>query len=115
MVSSSSYDVNVFELRFTQNTNNNVSFSRGAEMRKVNYHLSLWFLLLAAISFIGNIAMGVGFGVGGCRLTRKLRVLVFDRFMRFSMGMFFNHELSFLMHCSNCLFSCFDAHFSRVV
>lgn len=70
--------------------------SLGAEMRNVNYHLSLWFLLLAAISFIGNIAMGVGFGVGGCRLTRKLRVLVFDRFMRFSMGMSFNHELSFL-------------------
>lgn len=64
-------------------------------MRYVNYHFSLWFLLLAAISFIGNIMMGVGFGVGGCRLTRKLRVLVFDKFMRFSMGESSFRELSF--------------------
>lgn len=55
-------------------------------MRYVNYRLSLWFLLLAAVSFIGNMAMGIGFGVSGCRLTRRLRVLVFDKLMRFSMG-----------------------------
>jgi hypothetical protein len=59
-----------------------------AEMRYVNYHLSLWFLLLAGVSFIGNIAMGVGLGVSSSRLTRRLRVLVFDKFMRYSMGVF---------------------------
>jgi ABC-type multidrug transport system fused ATPase/permease subunit len=56
------------------------------EMRATNYVLSLWFLLLAAASVVGNLAMGVGFGVTGCRLTRKLRVVVFDKLMRYSMG-----------------------------
>lgn len=63
-------------------------FISAAEMRYINYRLSLWFLLLAAISFVGNIAMGVGFGVSGCRLTRRLRVLVFGKFMRYPMGAF---------------------------
>lgn len=40
------------------------------DMRSTNYELSLWFLLLAALSFIGNLAMGFGFGVTGSRLTR---------------------------------------------
>lgn len=31
------------------------------EMRATNFSLSLWFLLLAAASFVANIAMGVGF------------------------------------------------------
>ena len=55
-------------------------------MRNINYHLSLWFLLLALISVVGNMAMGVGFGVSGCRLTRRMRVMVFDKLMRYSMG-----------------------------
>lgn len=58
------------------------------EMRSTNYQLSLWFLLLAALSFIGNVCMGVGFGVSGSRLTRRMRVLVFDKLMRYSMGWF---------------------------
>jgi len=58
------------------------------EMRSTNYELSLWFLLLAALSFIGNLAMGVGFGVTGSRLTRQMRVLVFDKLMRYSMSWF---------------------------
>ena len=56
------------------------------EMRATNYVLSLWFLLLAAASVVGNLAMGVGFGVTGCRLTSTLRVVVFDKLMRYSMG-----------------------------
>jgi len=61
-------------------------FFIAAEMRMVNYRLSCWFMLLAIVSFIGNIAMGVGFGVSGCRLTRRMRVMVFDKLMRYSMG-----------------------------
>ena len=63
-------------------------FSAADEMRAVNTRLSLWFLLLAAISFMGNMAMGSGFGVSGCRLTRRLRTLVFGKIMRYSMGFF---------------------------
>ena len=64
------------------------SFFPADEMRTVNTYLSMWFLLLAAISFMGNMAMGTGFGVSGCRLTRRLRVLVFGKIMRYSMGYF---------------------------
>ena len=55
-------------------------------MRSTNYELSLWFLLLAFLSLVGNVFMGLGFGVSGSRLTRRMRVLVFDKFMRYSMG-----------------------------
>jgi len=58
------------------------------EMRDVNFRLSLWFLLLAVASFLANIAMGIGFGVSGFRLTRRMRVLVFEKIMRHSMGWF---------------------------
>mmetsp|Transcript_13772 Transcript_13772/g.29973 ORF Transcript_13772/g.29973 Transcript_13772/m.29973 type:complete len:1335 (+) Transcript_13772:61-4065(+) len=57
-------------------------------MRSTNTELSLWFLLLAALSFIGNICMGLGLGVSGSRLTRRMRVLVFDKLMRYPMGWF---------------------------
>ena len=57
-------------------------------MRDTNFPLCLWFLLLAFCSLVGNIAMGVGFGVTGSRLTRRMRVLVFGKFMRYPMGWF---------------------------
>lgn len=57
-------------------------------LRELNQPLSLWFLLLAGASFCANIAMGVGFGVSGFRLTRRMRVLVFERITRHSMGWF---------------------------
>jgi hypothetical protein len=36
------------------------------EMRATNFSLSLWFLVLAAASFVANIAMGVGFVSSVC-------------------------------------------------
>lgn len=69
---------------------NNLLFENGNpdELRKLNQPLSLWFLLLAGASFFANMAMGIGFGVSGFRLTRRMRVLVFERIMRHSMGWF---------------------------
>lgn len=58
------------------------------EMRSKGYELSLWFLLLSALSFIGNCCMGVGCGVSGSRLTRRLRVVVFDKLMRYPISWF---------------------------
>ncbi|KAL7526452.1 hypothetical protein ACHAXR_001497, partial [Thalassiosira sp. AJA248-18] len=69
-------------------TGNFFVISDAEEMRSTNYELSLWFLLLAFLSLLGNICMGIGFGVSGSRLTRRMRVLVFDRLMRFPMGWF---------------------------
>jgi len=42
-------------------TGNFFTLSDPQEMRSTNFSLSLWFLLLAGASFLGNIAMGVGF------------------------------------------------------
>lgn len=67
-------------------TGNFFVISDADQMRSTNYELSLWFLLLAFLSFVGNVSMGIGFGVGGCRLTRRMRVLVFDKLMRYPMG-----------------------------
>ena len=64
------------------------------EMRDKGYELSLWFLLLSALSFVGNCCMGVGCGVSGSRLTRRLRVLVFDKLMRYPISWFDNPEHS---------------------
>ena len=58
------------------------------EMREENKTLSLSFLALAGGSLFGNMAMGCGFTVSGFRLTRRLRVLVFEKIMRRSMGWF---------------------------
>lgn len=59
-----------------------------APMREQNTMLSLCFLALAAASLLGNMAMGCGFSVAGFRLTRRLRVLCFDKIMRHSIGWF---------------------------
>lgn len=56
-------------------TGNFFIISDAEEMRSVNYQLSLWFLLLAFLSFCGNILFGIGFGVSGSRLTRRMRVV----------------------------------------
>ena len=58
------------------------------------YKLSLWVLLLSALSFVGNCCMGVGCGVSGSRLTRRLSVLVFDKLMRYPISWFNNLEHS---------------------
>ena len=59
-----------------------------APMREQNAMLSLCFLALAAASLLGNMAMGCGFSVAGFRLTRRLRVLCFEKIMRHSIGWF---------------------------
>lgn len=69
-------------------TGNFFTIKDAQEMRDTNYALSMWFFLLAGLSFIGNVCMGVGLGVSGSRLTRRMRVLVFDKLMRNSMGWF---------------------------
>jgi ATP-binding cassette subfamily B (MDR/TAP) protein 1 len=63
-------------------------------MRGKGYELSLWFLLLSALSFVGNSCMGVGCGVSGSRLTRRLRVLVFEKLMRYPISWFDRPEHS---------------------
>ena len=69
-------------------TGNFFTISNADEMRQTNYTLSLWFFLLAGLSFIGNVCQGVGLGVSGSRLTRRMRVLVFDKLMRNPMSFF---------------------------
>lgn len=69
-------------------TGNFFTIKDAQEMRDTNYALSMWFFLLAGLSFIGNVCMGIGLGVSGSRLTRRMRVLVFDKLMRNSMGWF---------------------------
>lgn len=64
-------------------------FTKGAdEMRTDNLNLSLRFLILAVLALAGNMALGCGFSVSGFRLTRRLRVQVFEQIMRRSMGWF---------------------------
>ena len=63
-------------------TGNFFIITDGEQMRETNTDLSLWFFLLAGLSFIGNICIGIGLGVSGSRLTRRMRVLVFDSLMR---------------------------------
>jgi ATP-binding cassette subfamily B (MDR/TAP) protein 1 len=41
-------------------TGNFYKFDTGQELRDVNLTICLWFILLAACSFIGNICMGIG-------------------------------------------------------
>ena len=69
-------------------TGNFFIISDADEMRQTNYTLSLWFFLLGGLSFIGNVCIGVGLGVSGSRLTRRMRVLVFDKLMRNPMSFF---------------------------
>jgi ATP-binding cassette subfamily B (MDR/TAP) protein 1 len=57
-------------------------------MRETNFRLSLWFMMLAFMNLLANISMGIGFGVSGFRLTRRMRVLAFERIVRHSMGWF---------------------------
>lgn len=57
-------------------------------IREENFSLSLWFLALAALALLSNLALGIGFSVAGYRLTRRMRVLVFERIMRHSIGWF---------------------------
>jgi ATP-binding cassette subfamily B (MDR/TAP) protein 1 len=57
-------------------------------MREENRVIALYFLALAGGSLLANMAMGCGFSVSGFRLTRRLRVLVFERIVRRSMGWF---------------------------
>jgi ATP-binding cassette, subfamily B (MDR/TAP), member 1 len=56
-------------------------------MQSENRTLSLYFLILAGASFIGNLALG-SFAVSGSRLTRRMRVKVFEKIMRQPMGWF---------------------------
>jgi ATP-binding cassette subfamily B (MDR/TAP) protein 1 len=58
------------------------------EIRVENRPLCSYFLILGAASLLGNMAMGCGFSVAGFRLTRRLRVLVFDKIVRHGMGWF---------------------------
>lgn len=58
------------------------------QMREQNKVLSLAFFALAGASLLGNMAMGCGFSVSGFRLTRRLRVQVFEKIIRHSMGWF---------------------------
>jgi len=58
------------------------------EMREENPRLCFYFLILGVASLLGNMAMGCGFSVSGHRLTRRMRVLVFDKIMRHGMGWF---------------------------
>jgi ABC transporter transmembrane region len=57
------------------------------QMRSENRIFSLYFFILAGASLIGNLALG-SFAVSGCRLTRRMRVKVFEKMMRQSMGWF---------------------------
>jgi ATP-binding cassette, subfamily B (MDR/TAP), member 1 len=56
-------------------------------MRSENRTFSLYFLILAGASFFGNLALG-SFAVSGSRLTRRMRVQVFEKIMRQSLGWF---------------------------
>lgn len=57
-------------------------------MRQQNLVLSLSFFALAGAAILGNIAVGVGFSVSGFRLARRLRVTVFEKIVRHSIGWF---------------------------
>ena len=43
---------------------------------------------MAVVSLLANVVMGIGFGVSGFRLSRRIRVLTFERIIRHSMGWF---------------------------
>jgi len=57
-------------------------------LRKQNLVLSLSFFALAGGSLLGNMALGLGFSVSGFRLARRMRVKVFEKIVRHSMGWF---------------------------
>lgn len=69
-------------------TGNFFLLDNGDEMKATNTSLSLWFILLALLSFLGNVMSGIGFGVTGSRLTCRLRVLVFEKLMRYTISFF---------------------------
>ena len=46
-------------------TGNFFLLDEGDEMKSTNTSLSLWFILLALLSFLGNVMSGIGFGVTG--------------------------------------------------
>ena len=100
-------------------TGNFYQYDSGQELLDVNLPICLWFILLAVCSFIGNICMGVGksnslfkclydthllkshfilphskgFGVSGSRLQKRVRVLVFDKIMSYSIPFFDFHSV----------------------
>lgn len=57
-------------------------------LREQNRELSLYFFLLAAVALLGNMLLGYGFSVAGFRLTRRMRVKVFEKILRHSIGWF---------------------------
>lgn len=57
-------------------------------MREQNRFLSLCFLALAGGALLGNMSMASGFSVSGFRLTRRMRVLTFEKIVRHSMSWF---------------------------
>lgn len=57
-------------------------------MRDENRTLSLIFFALAGAALFGNMLLGYGFSVSGFRLTRRLRVKVFEKILRQPMGWF---------------------------
>eukprot|EP00985_Skeletonema_marinoi_P011151 scaffold5282_cov242-Skeletonema_marinoi.AAC.1 len=74
-------------------TGNFYKYHTGQELLDVNLPICLWFIFLSACSFIGNICMGIGFGVSGSRLQRRVRVLVFDKIMSYSIPFFDFHSV----------------------
>lgn len=57
----------------------NLFSSESSQLRQQNFPLAMGFLALAGASFLANMGMGCGFSVSGFRLTRRLRVLVFEK------------------------------------
>jgi ABC-type multidrug transport system fused ATPase/permease subunit len=57
-------------------------------MREQNRFLSLCFLALAVGALLGNMAMASGFSVSGFRLSRRMRIITFEKIVRHSMGWF---------------------------
>jgi len=74
-------------------TGNFYKYDTGKDLLEVNLPICLWFILLAACSFIGNICLGVGFGVSGSRLQKRVRVLVFDKILSYSIPFFDFHSV----------------------
>ena len=58
------------------------------EMMDANWPYILGFFAFAVAALVGNLLMGCGMSVSGCRLTRRARVLVFEAIIRRSMGWF---------------------------
>ena len=67
---------------------NNFYMAEEGQLKPTNFRLASYFLILAAVSLVANIAMGIGFSVCGFRLTRKMRVLSFEAIVRRTIGWF---------------------------